>query len=264
MKRRPSLDVASAIGLPAGVAVVMLAQALEGGSLRSLWQPTAALVVFGGTLGALLLSYPFEALQRTGKALWEAFTGSSEALEATIARLVAYAHQSRRKGVMGLEPEIDRAPEAFLRSALTLVVDGTAAETTRHILDIESQSRREWAELPAEVLETGAGYTPTLGILGAVLGLIHVMESLSEPSRLGAGIAVAFVATVYGVATANLILLPLATKLRMRARRSGLYRDIVVEGIVVLQEGLHPRLIEQKLYGFLTAANTDVQRRRAA
>ena len=123
---------------------------------------------------------------------------------------------------------------------------------------------REAAEAPAELLETAAGYSPTLGILGAVLGLIHVMESLAEPSKLGAGIAVAFVATVYGVAFANLLLLPLATKLRGRAHQSALGRELIIEGIVALQEGLNPRLIEQKLNGFLSKPRRPVIRRQAA
>ena len=134
----------------------------------------------------------------------------------------------------------------------------------RQILEIESGARREHSEAPAEVLETAAGYAPTLGILGAVLGLIHVMESLSEPAKLGSGIAVAFVATVYGVGSANLVLLPLATKLRGRARLAALNREMIIEGIVALQEGLNPRLIEQKLRGFQVSARGSAPGRRVA
>ena len=145
-----------------------------------------------------------------------------------------------------------------------MAVDGTNAKVARQILEVESDARREYAEAPADVLETAAGYTPTLGILGAVLGLIHVMQSLSDPSKLGSGIAVAFVATVYGVATANLVLLPLATKLRGAARRSALTRELIIEGMTAVQEGLNPRVIEQKLRGFLVVTEQDGADRRVA
>jgi chemotaxis protein MotA len=187
-----------------------------------------------------------------------------EPVEAVLAGIIQYSQVSRRKGLIALESEIDRAVDPFLKIALGLAVDGTNAKVARQILEVESDARREYAEAPADVLETAAGYTPTLGILGAVLGLIHVMQSLSDPSKLGSGIAVAFVATVYGVATANLLLLPLATKLRGVARRAALTRELIIEGITAVQEGLNPRVIEQKLRGFLVVSEQDGSRRRAA
>jgi chemotaxis protein MotA len=244
--------------------VVLAAQLMEGASARALWQPTAALVVFGGSLAAVFVSFPADLVFRTFAAVCGAFVARSESVGVVLDRILAYANTSRRKGVMALEAEIDRAPDPFLRAALGLAVDGANPKTVRQILEIESNARREHAEAPAEVLETAAGYAPTLGILGAVLGLIHVMESLSEPAKLGSGIAVAFVATVYGVGSANLVLLPLATKLRGRARQAALTREVIIEGIVALQEGLNPRLIEQKLQGFLVSARGSDPRRRVA
>jgi chemotaxis protein MotA len=261
--RRP-LDVTTVLGVPIAVGVVLLAQVLEGGSAGSLWQPTAALVVFGGTCGAVLVSFSFQAVAGTFTAVREAFRKSRYEIEPTVKRLVEHSMESRRKGIIALEPELDRTPEEFMRSALMLAVDGTNPKTARQILDIENQARRAAAEVPADLLETAAGYTPTLGILGAVLGLIHVMQSLSEPAKLGSGIAVAFVATVYGVGAANLILLPLASKLRNRAREEALYREVIIEGIVALQEGLNPRLIEQKLQGYVPPSRTTKRARRAA
>lgn len=252
--RTPKLDVMSVIGLPLAVGVVLAAQVLEGGSVRSLWQPTAALVVFGGTAGAVLVSFRAEAVRRTVSAILQTFRHRppEHEVEATARRLVGYAVESRRKGLVALEPELDRIGDPFMRSAMTLAVDGTNPKVARQILDIESHAHLSADEVPADLLETAAGYTPTLGILGAVLGLIHVMASLSEPAKLGPGIAVAFVATVYGVAAANLVLLPLATRLRGRARDAAQQRQIIVEGAVALAEGLNPRLIEQKLQGFIT------------
>src|SRR5262245_19489192 len=228
MSKRPAsrLEYATLIGVPAAIAVVLLAQVLEGAPARALWQPTAALVVFGGTLAAILVSYPAALVWRTVRAIKDAFVSRTEPVDAVLAGIINYSQVSRRKGLIALETEIDRAVDPFLKIALGLAVDGTNAKVARQILEVESDARREYAEAPADVLETDAGYTPTLGILGAVLGLIHVMQSLSEPSKLGSGIAVAFVATVYGVAAANLVLLPLAADLSRGARPGGLTREL--------------------------------------
>lgn len=260
MSARPAsrrLELATAVGIPAAIAVVLIAQKLEGAPVRALWQPTAALVVFGGTLAALLVSYPLALVRRTARAVRDALFIQQEALDRTLADILNYSHISRRRGVVALEPEIERTDDTFLRMALSLAVDTTATKLSRQVLETESDSRRESEEAPAEVLETAAGYMPTLGILGAVLGLIHVMQSLSDPSRLGSGIAVAFVATVYGVAGANLLLLPMATRLRGNARRAALIRELVIEGMISVQEGVNPRVIEQKLRGFLLVARQD-------
>jgi len=221
----------------------------QGGHARSLWQPSAALIVFGGTLGAIVVSFSLRAVFRTAGAVVLSFLSPAESIDSIVKRLVNYAIDSRRRGVGSLEHELNRT-DGFLHNALSLLVDGAGPKATRQILEIESQARRAADEVAADILETAAGYTPTLGILGAVLGLIRVMESLSDPSRLGSGIAVAFVATVYGVAAANLLLLPLATKLRARAYQEAVGRDVIIEAMVALQEGLSPRLIEQQLRGY--------------
>jgi chemotaxis protein MotA len=181
-KRRPSrIEFATIIGVPAAIAVVLLAQLLEGAPTRALWQPTAALVVFGGTFAAILVSYPAKLVRRTLVAIKDAFVSHEEPVDALLAGIIQYSNISRRKGLIALESEIDRAVDPFLKVALGLAVDGTNAKVARQILEVESDARREYAEGPADVLETAAGYTPTLGILGAVLGLIHVMQSLSDP-----------------------------------------------------------------------------------
>jgi chemotaxis protein MotA len=258
------IDAMSLLGVPMAIGVVLLAQVAEGGSARSLWQPTAALIVFGGTCAAVLVSVPMKTILRTIQALVDSFITNKDEINGLVKQLVGYAVESRRRGLLALESEIESSPEGFLRSALTLAVDGTNPKLARQILDIEHQMRFSVAELPATVLETAAGYTPTLGILGAVLGLIHVMESLSEPAKLGSGIAVAFVATVYGVGAANLVLLPLATKLRGRAREDALCREVIIEGVIALQEGLNPRLVAQKLQSYVKPSRLTPRTRRAA
>jgi chemotaxis protein MotA len=255
------VDPVQLLGLVAAVGVCVAAQVFDGGRIASLWQPTAAFIVFGGTAVATFISYPVAALRCTGTALASAFR-PQPSLDPVIGQLYHLALRARQRGVLSLEGELERTTDPFLAAALGLAVDGTNPAVCRQILEIESHARREAADRPAEVLETAAGYAPTLGILGAVLGLIRVMESLSDPSRLGAGIAVAFVATVYGVGVANLVQLPLASKLRGISREAERARELVIEGTLALQEGLSPQLLELKLRGFLASA-TDRRRWRA-
>ena len=152
---------------------------------------------------------------------------------------------------MSLEDDVDQLADPFMRRGFMLAVDGTNPSTLRSMLDAESASLEDLDEGPARVDEAAGGYAPTVGILGAVLGLIHVMENLADPTKLGAGIAVAFVATVYGVGTANLVFLPIASKLRTKALLKARHRELVIEGILAIQEGQNPRLIDQKLRGLL-------------
>jgi chemotaxis protein MotA len=254
----------SAFGIPAALAIVLVAQLLEGSPARALWQPTAALVVFGGTLAAVVVSYPASLIRRTAKAVRTTFVDRLDPIDVVADQILRYAQICRRKGVVALEPEIERTAEPFLRAALTLTVDGASPKLARQILENESEASRQRDEEPADVLETAAGYAPTLGILGAVLGLIHVMQSLSEPSTLGNGIAVAFVATVYGVGSANLVFLPLASRIRNMARRASLGRELIIEGFGSIQEGVSPRLIEQHLRGFLLLAREVERGQRVA
>ena len=228
----------------------------------TLLQPTAALVVFGGTGVALLMSFPIATLRRALRAVQLAFSASPPRPRALISRFSQYALRSRRRGVMALEPDIAGEPDRFLARALTLAIDGMPQAALRQALDIDSRAREDADLECADVLEAAAGYAPTLGILGAVLGLIQVMEHFAAPASIGSGIAVAFVATVYGVASANLVLLPLATRIRGRAGEAFLARAVVIEGTLGLQQGLHPRMIETHLDGFLRAG--EQERVRAA
>jgi chemotaxis protein MotA len=223
---------------------------LEGGSAGSLLQATAAVIVIGGTLGAVLVSFSLADVKRAGLSLRQVFVDDGEAADATINSILRYAKLARKDGILALEDEAARATEPLLRKGLMLAVDGVNPKTLRDMLEIDMAAAEERDLVPARVYESAGGYAPTVGILGAVLGLIHVMENLSEPSKLGSGIAVAFVATVYGVGIANLILLPIANKLRRRAADATRRRVLVFEGILAIQEGLNPRLIDQKLRGF--------------
>jgi chemotaxis protein MotA len=247
MSRADRTDAGPLIGIPLAIAVVVLAELLEGGSLFSLLQPTAALVVFGGTLAALLLSFPVPTLRRALGDVQRVFTPPLSSTESLVALFTEHAARVRRAGIMSLESLTESVEDPFLRQALEHAVDGLPPADVRHVLEQRSRAMEDGDEESAEVLEAAAGYAPTLGILGAVLGLIHVMENLAAPGRIGAGIAVAFVATIYGVGVANLLFLPLATRLRSIARAAAAHRALAIEGTISLQQGIHPRLVATQL-----------------
>jgi len=245
--RKRRFDIGSLLMLPLGIAVVIGAQRLEGGAPQSLLQGAAALIVFGGTMAAVLVSYsPKDVLNAVSRAI-DTFRVVDTSTDTLTQRLVAIAGQAHRKGVMTLENELPAIEDPFLANGLTLVVDGITIEALRDITASERRAREADDEAPARVFEAAAGYAPTLGILGAVLGLIQVMQHLSEPGALGSGIAVAFVATVYGVGSANLVFLPLAGRLRERAHAESRRRDLIAEALFAIHERMNPRLVAQKL-----------------
>jgi chemotaxis protein MotA len=223
---------------------------LEGGRAHTLFQATAALIVFGGTAGAVMVSFSTAEVMDALRRLPAVFVDRLEPAREAIARVSMYAIKARRLGVMSLEEDLTDEPDDFLRRALGLAVDGTSQSQLRSALEIEMDSLAEADDAPARVFDAAGGYAPTVGILGAVIGLIHVMENLAEPAKLGAGIAVAFVATVYGVGSANLILLPIATKLRIRAAAAARRREMLVHAVLAIQDGMNPRILEERLTAF--------------
>jgi chemotaxis protein MotA len=248
-KRR--LDLTSVMGVPVAIGLIVFGQWLEGGALRSLLQTAAAVIVFGGTLGAVLLSFSPADVRSAWFSLKSVFLVPTESVNDTINAILRYARVARKDGILALEDEAADAKDPLLRKGLMLAVDGLNPKTLREMLEVDLDAADERDLVPARVFESAGGYAPTIGILGAVLGLIHVMENLSDPSKLGTGIAMAFVATVYGVGTANLLFLPIAAKLRLRAGQEARRRTLIFEGVLAIQEGLNPRLIDQKLQGFV-------------
>ena len=246
------MDKATLSGLVIGIGAVLGGQILEGGSLHSIMQFTAAVIVFGGTFGAVFLSYPFQnvvgAFRDIRIIIKEPLRDPAE----IISQLTKYANKARKEGILSLEKEIKNIQEPFLSKALTMAVDGVEPNTIREAMETELEYLDEHGKVNSKVWKSAGGYAPTIGILGAVLGLIHVMENLNDPSKLGAGIAVAFVATVYGVGSANLLFLPIATKMEMRHRHNMILKEMMLEGVVSVSTGENPRLIEEKLNSFLS------------
>lgn len=246
------MDFATIIGLVLAVVAVLGGQYLEGGSVRSIMQETAAIIVIGGTFGACLVQFPLSIFLGSMKAVVRAFFEPKVNNREVISEIIRYANKARRQGIISLESETESVSDPFLKKALNMAVDGIEPKTLRETMEVEISNLEEEGEHPVKFWEAAGGYSPTVGILGAVLGLIHVMENLTDPSKLGGGIAVAFVATVYGVGLANLVYLPLSGKLKLRHRTEMIAKEIILVGVISILEGENPRLIEEKLKSFLS------------
>lgn len=248
--RRVRLDLASLAVIPAGVAFVVLSQVAAGASLQALVHWPAALIVVGGTCAAVTVSYTPRELVHAVRAAGRAFTATDDDTDALAATLLALSIRAHRRGALVLEPEVEHITDRFLREGMQLAVDGTSLDALREQLAVESGAREAEEEAPARLFEAAAGYAPTLGILGAVLGLVQVMQHLTAPGALGPGIAVAFVATIYGVGLANLILLPVAGRLRERAALAARRREMMTHTLYAIHLRTNPRLVAQKLRAY--------------
>ncbi len=245
------MDKISIAGLALGLAAIVLGQVLEGGHVASLVQPTAMLIVFGGTLGAVMLQSPlpvFIAGVRMGA--WVFFPPVVDA-QKLISDLGRWSQIARKEGLLALEAEISTLSDPFVIKGLQLLVDGSEPERLREVLEVEISAYEAKLKLASKIWESAGGYSPTIGILGAVMGLIHVMENLTDPAKLGSGIAVAFVATIYGVGAANLIFLPVAKKLMANIDRLVTLREMLVDGLVGVANGDNPRIVEGRLRGYI-------------
>ncbi len=245
------MELATIIGLVLGWGVMILANTLDGGHLSSLWQYTAFLIVVGGTIGAAFISFPLKDMQNLPRVIGLTFQKSPYDAAALIPMLSGYADKARREGLLALETELAGTDDEFLRKGLQMVADGIDPHTVRELMETELTFIASRHAASFGILEAMGGYAPTMGIIGTVMGLIHVLGNLGEPAKLGSAIAVAFVATLYGVWTANLLWLPLATKLKRRSEEEILAREMMVTGILSIQAGENPQIVEDKLKGFL-------------
>ncbi len=245
------MDRGSLIGLGLALVAILGGQAMEGGHIGLFVQPTAFVIVMGGTLAAVLLHYPLPVfMQGVRMARWVFRPPEPEAGN-LIRRVVQWAHTARQDGLLALERHVSMTHDPFQKSSLQLLIDGADADKLRDTLDVQIVNFETAERQAARVWEAAGGYAPTLGILGAVMGLIHVMENLSDPGKLGTGIAVAFVATIYGVGLANLVFLPIANKIKFTIARRVSEREIICDGLIGIAQGDNPRIIEARLKGYL-------------
>lgn len=245
------MDLTSILGIIIGTGLMLGGQALEGGNIGQLLQVTAAMIVYGGTAGATIASFPQDVLLNALKALKIVFSGAKVDFKQTIQGIIAFAQKARKEGVIALEKEAKNAKDPLLKMGLEAVSDGADPSLVRDLLETKLAQMEEESKLSGKVWESAGGFSPTFGIIGAVMGLIQVMQNLSDPSKLGAGIAVAFVATVYGLFFANLIALPWASKIKIKSASIFLEKQIIIEGVLSIQAGESPALIERKLNAFL-------------
>lgn len=243
-------DLASVIGVFLALAAVIGGLLLEGGQLSDIGQYTAALIVLGGTMGATMLNTPLHNFIGGFRRLVHVFLEKNDAAGATIEQIIDFATKARKNGIVSLEQEAAAITDPFLRKALTLAVDGTDLQELRKMMELEIEIQEHEADAEAKVFEQAGGYAPTVGILGAVMGLIQVMKNLANIDAVGHGIAVSFVATVYGVGIANLFFLPAAGKIKARAHQDVQLKEMMLEGVSGIVEGLNPKLIRAKLEAY--------------
>lgn len=245
------MDILSITGLLVGIVAIIGGNAMEGGHLSGLANGPAAVIVLGGTLGAAMLQTPMVTFKHSFTVLRWVFFPPAIDMKEKIDRVIHWSLTARKEGLLGLEAITESEPDGFSRKGLQLLVDGGEPEAIRNILEVELITQEDKHLHAAKVFEAMGGYSPTIGIIGAVMGLIHVMGNLADPSKLGAGIATAFVATIYGVGIANLILLPIAAKLKSTIKAQSCQREMIIEGLIAIADGENPRTIEMKLEGYL-------------
>lgn len=245
------MDRLSIIGASLALIAILGGQYIEGGTLTTLMDAPAALIVFGGTLGAVMLQSSYQTFVLAMKLSVWVFRPPTDNMLAGVRKVINWAVIARKEGLLGLEEAADTEPDTFTRKALNMLVDGGEPEIIRSSLVVDMHAREYERIMASRVFEAMGGYAPTIGIVGAVMGLIQVMSNLSDPNKLGPGIATAFVATIYGVTSANLIFLPIANKIKQLVHRHTHYEEMLIEGIVAISEGENPRLIESRLMGYV-------------
>ena len=244
-------DFASIGGLIVAAGGIIGGLVLDGGKISDIRQITAAIIVLGGTLGAVMVTSPMSALMRAAKGLKNVFFEEVIDMQAAVEEIVAYASKARKSSIISLEEDLEKIEDPFLKKALSLAIDGTDLKELRKMMDLEIFQSEKLAEAGAKVYEAAGGYSPTVGIIGAVMGLIQVMKHLEDIDEVGRGIAIAFVATVYGVAVANLFFLPVANKLKARINNDVKVKELLLEGVGSIIEGMNPKLIRVKLEAFV-------------
>ncbi|HME12848.1 MAG TPA: flagellar motor protein [Candidatus Acidoferrum sp.] len=259
-----SVDKSSLAGIAIAVGGILVGLVLEGGKVTQLLQPTAALIVFGGTIGAVMLQFPLRVILAAIRRLGQVFFENPRNPGDLIAEITRYAHKARKEGIVSLDADLKEIHDPFLKKTLMLAVDGTEPQEIRNMMQLELDNQADHHENIPLVFESAGGFSPTIGIIGAILGLIQVMQHLDDIGEVGRGIAVAFVATIYGVGAANLFFLPVAGKIKIRMRQEQTLREMMLEGVISILEGMNPRMIENKLAGFFVEANENANKRIAS
>ena len=245
------MDFLSILGLALALCAILVGAVLKGAGIMALVSAAAFMIVVVGTIAAILVQTPLPVMQRALSIFSWVMRPPNRDGGALVAKIVEWSHTARKQGLLGLEPMIENEADPFIKKALQLLVDGTEPESISSVMDVELEVREHADVTAAKVFEGMGIYSPTLGIIGAVLGLMAVLQNLSDPAKLGHGIAAAFTATVYGIGLANLFFLPVAAKLKVIISRQSQMREMVIDGVLSIAQGENPRAIESKLQGYL-------------
>jgi chemotaxis protein MotA len=245
------MDILSIVGFVLAMVAVMVGAVLKGAGLKALLSAAAFMIVFVGTFASIFIQTPLPVFKLAMNRVSWIFKPPQMQAEALIQKIIEWSNIARKQGLLGLEPMIKLEDDAFVQKGLQLVVDGSEPDAIRGIMEVEMGVREHADTRAAKVWEAMGIYAPTLGIIGAVLGLMAVMQNLADPSKLGTGIAAAFTATIYGIGLANLFFLPMAGKLKGIVAEQSQVREMVIEGMISIAQGENPRAIESKLHGYL-------------
>lgn len=245
------MDIATLIGLLLGIGGLVGGFLLEGGTAGMLWVHTAFIIVFGGTIGATVISYTTDELKTMGYFFKQVFTSKKIDYLAVLNTLVETADKARREGLLSLESQLTDIDNEFLRRGLQLVIDGTDPDLTRNMLEMDIEAFESREKIGHDIFMTAGGLGPTMGIIGTVMGLVHVLSNIAAPDKLAGAIAVAFLATLYGVASANVLWIPFGTKCKIKAEKQVALMELILEGVLSIQAGENPRVIKEKLLTFL-------------
>jgi chemotaxis protein MotA len=245
------VDKSTISGIFLALGGILAGLLLEGGKVSQILQPTAAMIVLGGTIGAVMVQFPLSTVVQACKRLASVFLDKGEDPSLLVETLVSFAQRARKNGIVSLDSELGNIKDPFLKKALMLAVDGLEPGELRKMMELDLDNQAEHSEKIANVFESAGGFAPTIGIIGAVLGLIQVMQHLANTDEVGKGIAVAFVATIYGVGSANLLFLPSSGKLKIKGREEQVLREMTLEGVISILEGMNPRILEMKLLGYI-------------
>lgn len=245
------MDIISLVGTILAFVVICVGTILKGSTLAALWNPAAFVIVVLGTVAAVMVQTPGKILKQAGRLFVWVYKPPAIDVESSIEKVVNWAELARKSGLLSLEPDLENETDEFTKTGLTLLIDGTDANEIRHVLEIEKEVEEHGLNNAAKVFETAGVYSPTMGIIGAVMGLMAVMQNLSDPSKLGHGIAAAFVATIYGVGIANLLALPMASRLKGHVHKQGNAREVIIEGLAGISQGANPKQLRSRLESFL-------------
>jgi chemotaxis protein MotA len=248
------VDKSTVGGIAVALGGIGLGLVMDGGKLAQVLQPTAALIVFGGTIGAVMVQFPLRIVMQAVRQLKDVFLSTEPEPDSLVQNLLRYAYKARRDGLLSLDAEVARIKDPFLRESLMLAIDGVNSADLRKMMELQLDYEGEKQERIPKVFDAAGGFAPTIGIIGAVMGLIQVMQHLQDINQVGKGIAVAFVATIYGVASANLLFLPWAGKIRIRMRERQVIQEMTLEAVLSILAGMNPRALELQLNSYLTAA----------